>query len=179
LSADQANAYADELGLIPGNVQTIVDLQHQTAMANALAFAQKLAEIPNSKTVYLYIQEQRLAAGPATGPQIPFANGGLMTYANAVGNMYDSGFYSGSRGPLYKFAEPEVGWEAFISGKPGMEARNRGIALEAYKRLGGDMGGSGAVVNNYFNYTAQPIRDNDPHVAQTIWARDFARKVAG
>lgn len=62
------------------------------------------------------------------------ANGGLYTYANASG-----GIYSGVAGSLYKFAEPETRWEAFVSGKPGQETRNRGIALEAYSRLGGVM----------------------------------------
>ena len=31
--------------------------------------------------------------------------------------------------------EPETGWEAYISGKPGIEGRNRAIADEAFRRL--------------------------------------------
>ena len=134
LSTEQANAYADSLGLIPSNVQTQVDLVHEAAMAKARAMADMIASIPNSKTVYLYVQEQRRVLGPGQQGQT-FANGGMQVYANANGNMH-TGFYSGGT-PIYKFAEPETKWEAFISGKPGMEARNRSIALEAYERLGG------------------------------------------
>lgn len=34
------------------------------------------------------------------------------------------------------WGEPVTGWEAYISGKPGMEDRNRGILAEAAERLG-------------------------------------------
>jgi hypothetical protein len=33
------------------------------------------------------------------------------------------------------WAEPETGWEAYISGKPGMRDRNIGILREAARRL--------------------------------------------
>lgn len=72
--------------------------------------------------------------------------------ANAIGGMYNygsgaitkafanggiaPGIFSGSQGPLYKFAEPETRWEAFISGKRGQEKRNIEIWKEAGKRLG-------------------------------------------
>lgn len=69
-------------------------------------------------------------------------------YMNSVGNAYFSpgvahafasggfptGIYPGGR-PLYKFAEPETGWEAFISGRRGQERRNLAIAAEATTRL--------------------------------------------
>jgi hypothetical protein len=86
----------------------------------------------------------------------------MVTYPNAVGNLYDSGFYSGRQGALYKFAEPEVGWEAFISGKPGQEERNRGIALDAYKRLGGMMDAPTVINNQQYHYHSTPIREQDP-----------------
>lgn len=150
LSKDQAKAYADELGLIPGNVKTQVDLQADAAMARAREMARLIDTIPNSKTTYLYIQEQRQVLGPGQQGQTMFANGGMVTHANAGGNMwaYQSGIYAGRAGALYKYAEPETRWEAFISGKPGQEARNRGIALDALERLGGVPamgGGSGPV----------------------------------
>lgn len=137
LSADQANAYADELGLIPADVQTHIDLQSAAAMAAAREMARMIEEIPNSKTVYLYIQEQRSIANIPAGQTIAGANGMMQSYAN--GGFGGEGFYQGRAGSLYKFAEPETGWEAFISGRPGMEERNRGIALEAYERLGGKL----------------------------------------
>jgi len=59
-------------------------------------------------------------------------NGGLEEYAN--GGMRE-GIYRGRPGGIIKFAEENTRWEAFISGKPGQEERNRGIALEALGRL--------------------------------------------
>lgn len=61
------------------------------------------------------------------------ANGGIYAYAD--GGMA-SGIYAGRAGALYKFAEPETRWEAFISGKPGMEARNTAVWADAGERLG-------------------------------------------
>lgn len=66
------------------------------------------------------------------GQFIANANGGLHSYAN--GGMAP-GVYAGGT-PMYKFAEPETRWEAFISGKPGQEGRNRGVLMEAAQRLG-------------------------------------------
>ncbi|ANJ26648.1 hypothetical protein ATC03_07920 [Agromyces aureus] len=177
MSKEQAGAYADQLGLIPGDVSTQVNLHAQAAMDAATAFARKLAEIPNSKEVYLYVQEQRIASGAPAG-QVGAA------YANADGGMYSyssggfgEGFYSGRQGALYKFAEPEVGWEAFISGRPGKEAENRGYALEAYGRLGGQMPAGDTI--QHFSYNASPIREMDPRAVNTIMMREFARKIGG
>lgn len=175
-----AEAYADQLGLIPGNIESQITLKGaQEAFKAAEDFARKLREIPNSKEVYLYVQEQRIQSGAPAG-QVGAAynaNGGMYAYANGG---FGSGIYAGRAGALYKFAEPETRWEAFVSGKAGQEARNRGIALEAYRRLGGDMQSvSSQVVNNYFNYQARPIRDQDPQTTATITGREFARRAAG
>ena len=64
------------------------------------------------------------------------ANGMLQSYANGG---FASGIYRGRAGNLYKFAEPETRWEAFISGKPGMRDRNVKIWEEVGKRLGVNM----------------------------------------
>lgn len=64
-----------------------------------------------------------------------FANGGMVRhYANGG---TESGIYKGRAGGIIKFAEPETKWEAYISGKPGKEKRNRQIAAQAVQRLGG------------------------------------------
>jgi len=65
---------------------------------------------------------------------------------NAIGNMYSyggEGIYSGRYAGIHKFAEPETGWEAYISGRKGSEGRNRAILKEAAGRLGMNMGGGG------------------------------------
>jgi tape measure domain-containing protein len=54
-----------------------------------------------------------------------FANGGFPT-----------GIYRGRPGGILKFAEENVNWEAFVSGKVGQEGRNRKIVMEAGRRLG-------------------------------------------
>ena len=69
------------------------------------------------------------------------ANGGLHEFADGG---FATGIYKGGA-PIHKFAEPETRWEAYISGKPGQEDRNRQIWVETGRRLGmGDMGGSSA-----------------------------------
>lgn len=172
LTTEQAAAYADQLGLIPSNVATGVTLFSDEAFAKAEAFRQKLADIPNSKEVYLYVEEQRRLSGAPAG-QVGAAynaNGGMYSYANGG---FGAGFYKGGT-PLYKFAEPETRWEAFISGKQGQEDRNRGIALEAYRRLGGDMG---STTNNY-QFEVRTI-DQDPMTQMRVLGREFSRGVAG
>lgn len=63
-----------------------------------------------------------------------FANGGWDELGRSVPRtpqMRDSG-----KGTVM-WGEAETGWEAYISGKPGMEARNRDILAMAAQRLGG------------------------------------------
>ena len=89
----------------------------------------------------------RLIRGLPGGANIPIgasrtdANGGIYAYAN--GGMDARGrqvpripqIRSGNQGTVM-WGEPETGWEAYISGKPGMEARNQSIWLAAGKKLG-------------------------------------------
>jgi TP901 family phage tail tape measure protein len=142
LSADEANAYADELGLIPADVQTKITLDAEAALAKAYEMADLINNRIQSKTVYLYVQEQRQVLGYQQQGQTINANGGMYAYANGG---FGSGIYAGRPGALYKFAEPETRWEAFVSGKPGQEDRNRAIVWEAGDRLGmwGSGGGGG------------------------------------
>lgn len=61
-----------------------------------------------------------------------FANGGLVHAANGLNrqSMIARG------GANIMWAEPETGWEAYISGKPGQENRNRAILAEIAPRFG-------------------------------------------
>jgi exonuclease VII small subunit/uncharacterized protein YidB (DUF937 family) len=72
------------------------------------------------------------------------ADGGVVGHASgrsvdmrsfANGGGFPTGIFAGGP-PLIKFAEPETGWEAFISGRKGQEARNAKIAMDALARLG-------------------------------------------
>lgn len=101
------------------------------------------------------------------------ADGGLEQYAN--GGVRE-GIYQGRPGGILKFAEPETGWEAFISGKPGKEARNRSVLLEAADRLG-----MGALMRpqsegdtNYYSFELAP-NDGRPLDEQAL---DAAARVA-
>ena len=80
-------------------------------------------------------------SGGGSGAAMIRANGGLDSY-NGMESFAQGGFPTGlfkAKGtPMYKFAEPETGWEAFISGRPGQEDRNIGIGVEALRRLGAD-----------------------------------------
>lgn len=62
------------------------------------------------------------------------ADGNIFAYANGG---ISTGIYSGGA-PIHKFAEPETGWEAYISGKPSERDRNRQIWAETGSRLGMD-----------------------------------------
>ena len=84
------------------------------------------------------------------------ADGGLYDYqAFADGGQIDTGIYAGRPGGLLKFAEPETKWEAFISGKPGQEERNRQILTDAAGRLG--MLASTTVDNSTTVHMSMPV----------------------
>lgn len=67
MSREEAEKYADSLGLIPKDVSTSINLDSAQAMREAQAFAQLLNNMPNSKTVALYIEEQRVQTGAPRG----------------------------------------------------------------------------------------------------------------
>jgi hypothetical protein len=95
----------------------------------------------------------------ANGGLIKYANGGLASYANGGMNVRgtgSTGIYNGRAGGLYKFAEPETGWEAFISGKSGQETRNIKIWEEAGRRLG-VLGGENQAKTGMTNLTKTSI----------------------
>lgn len=61
------------------------------------------------------------------------ANGGLDVYGRSVPRIPQ--IRQAAEGAVL-WGEPETGWEAYISGKAGMEARNREIWVQAGERLG-------------------------------------------
>lgn len=81
-----------------------------------------------------------VASPHANGAIREYANGGISENVRAMnayanGGSYATGIYKGGT-PLIKFAEPETGWEALISGKPDQRDRNRQIWAETGDRLG-------------------------------------------
>jgi len=139
ITGAKAQAYADKLGLIPENLKTAVDLETDEA-TKAL----------NSWIEYNSGRTVRVAVGVGgQGGQVKGSANGNMFLGGAPMAFADGGFpgiFAGRVGSLYKFAEPETRWEAVISGKPGMEARNVGIWAEAGRRLGQNPGGQATTV---------------------------------
>lgn len=139
----QAQALTDQYLAVPKTVDTKANLEDKDAKA-------KKDELASDKTSTI---TSRINATKGTGwlgnlwaaiTGQPNAVGGMYNYGGAGGNVVKAfanggmapGIFSGSAGPLYKFAEPETRWEAFISGKRGQEKRNIEIWKEAGKRLG-------------------------------------------
>ena len=142
-TAEEAQALTDKYLAVPKTVDTKAKLDDTEAK-------RKKDELASDKTTTI---TSRINATKGTGW---FGNlwAAITGQANAIGGMYNyggaaglvtkafasggiaPGIFSGSQGPLYKFAEPETRWEAFISGKRGQEKRNIEIWKEAGKRLG-------------------------------------------
>lgn len=92
-------------------------------------------------------------------------NGGIIQRAD--GGLDDAGRYherqSMMGGPIYGrtnilWGEPATGWEAYISGKPGQEARNQQIWLEAGERLHMLASGSMVTPNHVLPSYTYPTR---------------------
>jgi hypothetical protein len=182
LSADQASAYADQLGLIPENVTTTVTANTAVATSSISDFIRKVNDIPSVKTILIRSEITGAVVPGSSVFEKPNANGNMYDYQAFASGGFSSGIYSGRSGGIHKFAEPETRWEAYISGKPGEEERNRRFVWEAGERLGmwgaGSGGGSSQVTNNH-TFNLQPIRDNDPITTATVMGREFARRSAG
>ena len=133
IAREQAELYADALFATPDSITTQAILtgvqQAETELLNFITRS-------NGRRISIGVGT-RLQAGD----RIANANGNMHSYANGG---FAPGIFSGGT-PLYKFAEPETRWEAFISGKPGEEQRNLGIWAEAGRRLGATSGGGGQV----------------------------------
>lgn len=130
-NADAAQALTDKIYAIPTEAEVNVLVETDEAQRRLDLIKSTLGEIDSRGLV--------LGAGSTRGDGTASANGNMFAYANGgIGE----GMYSGGA-PLYKFAEPETKWEAFISGRPGQEPRNRMIWAEAGQRLGMANGSGG------------------------------------
>jgi hypothetical protein len=132
----EAKDYADQVLGTPDMVKTHFQTEGlETSMDRLSTYKRYLDNLPplvqtTIQTNRIYNNERRL----------DHANGGIVQ-AFAGGGFTQQGQYVARvpqlrRGGNILWAEPETGWEAYISGKPGMEARNREVWLEAGRRLG-------------------------------------------
>lgn len=140
-TTEQANAYADSLGLIPDAVKTTVEVD--TAAADLKVRNTKLL-LDSIKGTYSALINTTFGSSPEPGSSRGHTvkeNGGIVT-AHANGGIAGDGaavdrisqIATGGRNILW--AEPTTGWEAYISGKPDQRNRNLAILDETARRLG-------------------------------------------
>lgn len=135
-NAGEVNGLANEVFALPDAKQTQILAETTEASGKINAFGRQLDGLPSVKQV-------------AVNVAIQGAVDAIDAFINENGNMYvggrvqafanggfPSGIYAGRPGGIHKFAEENVGWEAYVSGKPGQESRNRGILMDAASRLG-------------------------------------------
>lgn len=140
MTEEEAKAYADQVLATPEEVITSVKLQGVDEATRALE--QWYTDWNNKPPLVL-----KVGVTPAQASSAPIlrqlgltpgANGMFHQYQAFADGGFPTGIYKGRTGGIHKFAEPETNWEAYISGKPGQESRNRKIATEALNRLGGN-----------------------------------------
>ena len=189
-SRDAAQAYVDTLGLITPEKLTKVIADTNPAQAAIDEFIRA----NSNKRINIAVGaggQGGLVVGSAVGNMFEYANGGISEYAAgfhaqafADGGV-TSGIYSGGA-PLYKFAEPETRWEAFISGKQGQESRNRGIWLDSGARLGMDTAigkaihsaVTDALAGGKFGMTVNQTINAAPGSDERLLARRIMREIA-
>jgi len=140
MTDEEAKAYAETVLGLPSdyyfNIQSDIDAQ-----AEKLRNLRDQAVALGDQRYFMYLTTVHDTVVRRGGDQVAEENGGIVT-AYAGGGIDGAGGYVprvsqiARGGRTIMWAEPSTGWEAYISGKPGMEARNRDIWLEAGRRLG-------------------------------------------
>lgn len=147
-NADAAQAVADNIAEIPSETEWKVITETAEAQRNIDLFVRN----NDGRQITITVNEalgERVARGPggSGGIVATSANGNLFAYSGTAvaatngalafaNGGFAPGIYAGRAGAIHKFAEPETRWEAYISGKPGEEARNIAIWKAAGERLG-------------------------------------------
>jgi TP901 family phage tail tape measure protein len=154
LTGAAADDYVNNhLGRIPPVVSTLINVDNSAALAQIAEISATYARLQAQ-----FNSGQNIIVRPG-GPKIANADGGLYAYADGG---FGAGVYSGGT-PMYKFAEKETGWEAFISGKPGKERENRATWVDAGRRLGAlPSGGSGSTSVSLEGAILQGTIDGQP-----------------
>lgn len=165
ITGDEAEAYADQLGLIPDNIQTFVEATVDPAQGAINRFI----ELNSGRKIPLRITASGISSItlPNGMTATSSANGNLFEYGQAMqrafasGGGVDTGIYAGRPQAIHKFAEQETVWEAFISGKPDQRERNIGIWQDTGRRLGVEQGGSMTKVDAPITVHALPGMDTN------------------
>ncbi|MCH9836049.1 phage tail tape measure protein [bacterium] len=134
---DAAVELAAAIYAIPDEQTTRIAVETAAAVAAVDGFVSHVERMRPTITITAAIQDGSIWKGDfpgsakANGGIVEYANGGIASYA---GGGVHPGIYSGGE-PIIKFAEPETGWESFISGKISERDRNRQIWVETGNRL--------------------------------------------
>lgn len=153
-SEEKADDLARSALSIPKNVPIEVAIQNYAdTIAKAQGVKQALDNINPVKTIFFQTDASGFydpsagtdgkgagSGGGSKGPRAfanggivrAFADGGVVHAANGLNRQ--SMIAKGGANILW--AEPETGWEAYISGRPGQEDRNRAILKEIAPRFG-------------------------------------------
>lgn len=185
-NADAVQGLADIVFALPTEREMKIVAETSAAKLGIEDLQRQLAELPTSRRINIIVgypngarlSDQQIARQLGIG-SYGSANGNLFDHdrqkvqAFADGGRIDTGIYPGRPGGLLKFAEEETKWEAFISGKPGQEERNRQITLDAAQRLGMSVGNTTNVTNN--NWTMPVVAE--PGVPITVQAVKLVRRL--
>ena len=145
-----------------------------SGMGDVAALASKIESLRSrSISVRAAIHEdgENANGGLYSGRRRVYADGGIDEFGRRV--RREPQLRSGAQGTVM-WGEPETGWEAYISGKPGKRDRNRFIADQAVSRLGGSVewfadGGITAVDGS--EYTRLRIRVRDLQRDLAAWEK--------
>lgn len=137
---DQVDRYATTLDQVPATVSTLVAAQTaaaESALDRVLSKVQRL----DGRQVVTTITTRNVETGRINVSQTRAqAGGGIL-----IGQAFAEGGFNGTvprvpqvrvGGGAVVWNEPETGWEAYISGKPGMRDRNVKVWEDAGDRLG-------------------------------------------
>lgn len=122
-------------------VKTLPDGTIQVSIPNQGTAEQILSNLARNRTAIITAQIKQTGADAGQVKAAYNENGNF--YQRGIVQAFedggfarpDSGIYAGRPGGILMFAEPNVPWEAFISGKAGQEARNRRVLESAAQKL--------------------------------------------
>lgn len=128
-----ANALADQLGLIPANVKTLVEANTAQATGALLEYQRLLDSLVGKQADVSNWRPSSFSYSPSYMGNI--YERGVQAFASGG---FPSGIYPGVQGGIHKFAESEMGvpWETYISGRAQDRDRNVGI----WQKTGGLLG---------------------------------------
>ena len=167
MTKQAANALANQYGLIPKDVKTIVSTPGVGASTEQVAaLRQRIAALPasrateiqsiwdsqgyyaamtslnsiNGKTSHTYVVTEYISRTKSSGPggpNVANANGSIMDYYADGGVREHHVAQIAPAGAWRVWAEPETGGEAYIPFAASKRGRSRQIAEETVRRLGG------------------------------------------